>query len=92
MKALFRSDCFGPAQARRIPRRLTHSIKSLAAPLTVNTIPEATLKAFDDHGEVGSRMPADGGDSETVLERFGRAGINLDNLASQLQDEGAKSL
>src|ERR1700739_2572640 len=66
-------------------------IKSLAAPLTVNTMPEATLKAFADHGEIGSIMPADGGDCETVLAKFARSGVNVDALAAQLQDEGAKS-
>ena len=66
-------------------------IKALAAPFTVNTMPEGTLKALGDHGEVGARLPADGGDCEDVLARFAKAGINLDALAAQLQDEGAKS-
>ena len=66
-------------------------VTSLAAPFTVNTMPEATLKAFADHGKVGSPMPRDGGDCETVLKKFGQAGINIDALAAQLQDEGAKS-
>jgi transaldolase len=66
-------------------------IATLAAPFTVNTMPEATLKAFADHGEAGSSMPVDGGDCETVLAQFGRAGVNVDALAAQLQDEGAKS-
>ena len=66
-------------------------IKALAAPFTVNTMPEATLKAFADHGEIGATMPADGGNCETVLAEFARAGINLDALAAQLQEDGAKS-
>jgi transaldolase len=66
-------------------------IKSLAAPFTVNTMPEATLNALADHGEVGSTLPADGGDCEEVLTRFAKAGINVDALAAQLQEEGAKS-
>ena len=66
-------------------------IEALAAPYTVNTIPDATLKAFADHGKVGSTMPADGGDCEAVLAQFAKAGINIDALAAQLQDEGAKS-
>jgi len=66
-------------------------IKALAAPLTVNTIPEATLKAFADHGEIGAILAADGGDCEEVLAQFGRAGIDIDALAARLQDEGAKS-
>jgi transaldolase len=66
-------------------------IKALAAPFTVNTMPEKTLKAFADHGEVGPIMAADSGDCETVLERFAEAGVNVDSLAARLQDEGAKS-
>ena len=49
-------------------------IKGLAAPLTVNTMPEGTLKAFADHGEVGALLSADGGDSEAVLTQFASAG------------------
>ena len=66
-------------------------VKALAAPFTVDTIPEATLKAFGDHGEVGAPTPADGGDCEAVLAEFGRAGIDIDALAAKLQDEGASS-
>src|SRR6185503_7622125 len=66
-------------------------IKALAAPFTVNTMPEATLKAIGDHGELGATLPADGGDSEEVLAQFAKAGIDVDALAAQLQDDGAKS-
>jgi transaldolase len=66
-------------------------IKALAAPFTVNTMPEGTLKALSDHGEIGPILPADGGDCEDVLVQFAEAGIDLDALAAQLQDEGAKS-
>ena len=66
-------------------------VKALAAPFTVNTMPEATLNALADHGEVGAILPADGGDCEQVLARFAEAGIDVDALAAQLQDEGAKS-
>src|ERR1035438_2384958 len=66
-------------------------IESLAAPFTVNTMPEATLKAFADHGQVGHPMPADGGDCEHVLAEFSKAGVDVDTLAAQLQTEGAKS-
>jgi transaldolase len=66
-------------------------IKALAAPLTVNTMPEGTLRAFVDHGERGEILPADGGDCETVLGRFAKAGIDIDALATKLQDEGANS-
>jgi transaldolase len=66
-------------------------VKSLAAPFTVNTMPEGTLKALGDHGEVGAILPADGGDCEEVLARFAKAGVDVDALAARLQDEGAKS-
>ncbi len=66
-------------------------VEALAAPFTVNTIPEATLKAVADHGKLGATMPADGGDCEIVLAQFAKAGININTLATQLQEEGAKS-
>jgi len=66
-------------------------IKALAAPFTVNTMPEGTLKALADHGALGEMLPADGGDSEEVLAQFASAGVDVDALASRLQDEGAKS-
>jgi transaldolase len=66
-------------------------VKALAAPFTVNTMPEATLKALADHGQLGSILPADGGDCEEVLVRFAKAGIDVDALAARLQEEGAKS-
>ena len=66
-------------------------IAALAAPFTVNTMPEDTLKALADHGKIGSLMPPDGGDCEKVLDRFDEPGVNLDDLAARLQDEGAKS-
>ena len=66
-------------------------VKALAAPFTVNTMPEATLKALADHGDIGATLPPDGGDCEEVLAQFGKAGIDVDALAAQLQDEGAKS-
>src|SRR5213082_2544679 len=66
-------------------------IRALAAPFTVNTMPEGTLKALADQGAVGAMLPADGGDGEEVLATFASAGVNVDALASQLQDEGARS-
>jgi len=66
-------------------------IESLASPLTVNTMPEATLKAFADHGKAGSVIPASGGDSEAVLKEFADAGVDVGALATRLQDEGADS-
>jgi transaldolase len=66
-------------------------IKALAAPFTVNTMPEGTLKALADHGELDAILPADGGDCEEVLAQFGKAGIDVEALAAQLQDEGARS-
>ncbi len=66
-------------------------VKALAAPLTVNTLPEGTLQAFADHGEIGAIMPADGGDCEAVIAEHEKAGIDVAALAAQLQDEGAKA-
>ena len=66
-------------------------VKALAAPFTVNTMPEATLNALAEHTELGSILPADGGDCEEVLAHFAKAGIDIDALATQLQDEGAKA-
>jgi len=66
-------------------------VKALAAPFTVNTMPEATLKALADHGDLSGILPADGGDCEEVLARFAKAGVDVDALATELQDEGAKS-
>jgi transaldolase len=66
-------------------------VKALAAPFTVNTIPDATLRAFGDHGELGAVLQADGGDGEKTLVQFANAGVNVDAVAAQLQDEGAKS-
>jgi len=54
-------------------------------------MPEGTLKALADHGEVGPLLPSDGGDCEVVLAEFAKAGIDTSALAAQLQDEGAKS-
>jgi len=66
-------------------------IETLAAPFTVNTMPEATLKAFAEHGKTGALMAADGGDCEQVLAEFGKAGFDIDALGAKLQDEGAKA-
>jgi transaldolase len=66
-------------------------VKSLAAPFTVNTMPEKTLKALAGHTELGSILPADGGNSEDVLAEFAAAGVDVKALADQLQDEGAKA-
>ncbi|MBV9611635.1 MAG: transaldolase [Acidobacteriaceae bacterium] len=66
-------------------------IKSLAAPFTVNTMPEKTLLALADHGEIGPLLPADGGDCEEVLAEFANAGIDIDALGAQLQEEGAQA-
>ena len=66
-----------------------HYIKALAAPFTVNTMPEDTLKAFGDHGQMNGALTADGGDAEALLDQFTRAGIDIPALAARLQDEGA---
>ncbi len=66
-------------------------VKALAAPFTINTMPEQTLKALADHGDLGDILPADGGDCEEVLAEFAKAGIDIDALATRLQDDGAAS-
>jgi transaldolase len=66
-------------------------VEALASPYTVNTVPEATLLAFADHGQVGALLPADGGDAEEVIARHARAGIDVAALAAQLQVDGAKA-
>jgi transaldolase len=64
-------------------------VRALAAPFTVNTMPEDTLKALAQHGAVGGPLPSDGGDAEDVLARFATAGIDVDAVATALQEHGA---
>ncbi|MEU9886885.1 transaldolase [Sphaerisporangium sp. NPDC051011] len=64
-------------------------VAALAAPFTVNTMPDQTLEAFADHGKAGELLPADGGDSDEVIAAFARAGIDAGSLAGELQREGA---
>jgi len=66
-------------------------IGGLAAPNTVNTMPEETLLAFADHGEVGAVLPRDGGQVSETLSAIAKAGVDRDALAADLQSEGAKS-
>jgi transaldolase len=65
--------------------------EALAAPDTIDTLPAKTLEAFADHGRAGAPMAVDGGDSEARLRRYADAGIDVDALAAQLQEEGAAS-
>jgi transaldolase len=64
-------------------------VRALAAPFTVNTLPETTLLAFGDHGVVGDFLPTDGRNAEEVVSRFVEAGVDVDALAGRLQQEGA---
>jgi transaldolase len=66
-------------------------VKALAAPFTVNTMPEGTLNALAEHGDVEGILPTNGGDSEEMLCRFDKAGIDINALAARLQVEGARS-
>jgi transaldolase len=66
-------------------------IKGLAAPFTINTMPEKTLNALADHGEIDGVLSPDGGDCEAAIAGFARAGVDVADLAAQLQDEGARS-
>jgi len=93
------------AAARAVPQRLLWAstgtkdpnapdvmyVEAFAAPDTIDTIPEKTLLAFADHGQVKSAMPVDGGDAEAVLAEFARAGVEDAKLAEELQREGAES-
>jgi len=64
-------------------------VSALAAPLTVDTIPEKTLKAFAEHGQVDRTLPLDGGDSDTVFAQFAAVGVEVESLAAKLQSDGA---
>jgi len=66
-------------------------IEAFASPFTVNTMPEPTLKAFADHGEIGDLFPPDGGNAEQVLAEFTENGIDVAALAVRLQEEGKES-
>lgn len=66
-------------------------VEALAAPDTINTIPEKTLRAFAEDGQINGVMAEDGGDAEAVLKRFAQAGIDVDALATKLQNEGAQA-
>lgn len=66
-------------------------IHALAAPFTINTMPEATLKALADHGEISQALPAPDHAYDAVLTQFAKAGIDTAGLAAQLQQEGAQS-
>jgi transaldolase len=68
--------------------RDTLYIEALAAPDTINTIPEKTLLAFADHGQPGAVLPADGGFADAVLEEFRREGVDDEALAARLQRDG----
>jgi transaldolase len=67
----------------------SYYVEQLAAPNTINTIPEKTLIAFAHSGELTGVMPIDGGAAESMLAQFAQAGIDIEALASQLQSEGA---
>ena len=66
-------------------------VEALAAPDTINTMPEKTLLAFADHGKVKGELPADGGDAEALLAEFARAGVDDAALAAELQRDGTRS-
>jgi transaldolase len=66
-------------------------VEALAAPDTINTIPEKTLLAFAEHGKVGAALPTDGGYAEAVLEEFRREGVDDEALAARLQQEGVEA-
>lgn len=69
----------------------TFYITSLAAPDTINTMPEKTLQALADHGRIENAMAEDGGEGDATIERIERAGVDVRALAEQLQKEGAQA-
>lgn len=71
--------------------RATLYVEALAAPDTIDTLPEKTLLELAEHGEIKGAMPADGGDAEAVLAQFAQAGVDVDALAATLQEEGAQA-
>jgi transaldolase len=71
--------------------RDTLYVEALAAPDTINTIPEKTLLAFSEHGELGGLMPEDGGNSEAVLARFEAVGVDINEVAAKLRSDGARA-
>jgi transaldolase len=71
--------------------RATLYVEAFAAPDTIDTMPEKTLRALAEHGEIKGAMPADGGDAEAVLAEFAQAGVDVEALAARLQEEGAQA-
>jgi transaldolase len=66
-------------------------VHGLGAPFTINTMPEVTLRAFAERGEVGEPLSPDGGDADEVLARFADAGIDVKSLAGELQEQAARA-
>jgi transaldolase len=66
-------------------------VEALAAPDTINTMPEPTLLAFAAHGRLNGTMPPDGGDADSVLAAVASAGVDITELAVRLQHEGAEA-
>jgi transaldolase len=66
-------------------------VRALAAPFTINTMPDSTLNAFADHGDVGATLAVDGGDCDAVLASYAKGGVDVDALAARLQEDGAAS-
>jgi transaldolase len=66
-------------------------VSALAAPDTIDTMPEKTLHAFADHGQLHGAMATDGGDADSVLAQIGKAGVDIDALARKLQLDGAEA-
>jgi transaldolase len=105
-RAVLKSDRFGRlANEGALPQRLLWAstgtkdpsasdvlyVRSLAAPLTINTMPEPTLLAFGEHGEVGGLLSAEASGGDEVIERFVRAGVDTAALARRLQQEAAEA-
>jgi len=66
-------------------------ISALAAPDTIDTMPEKTLLALADHGQLNGVMPEDGGDADAIVGKIAAAGVDIDALALKLQQDGAQA-
>ena len=81
-------DPFASTSSKDPKQADTAYVEALAAPETVNTMPQATLEAFADHGELGAGLPPDGGPATKDVDVVGDAGVDVDALAERLQEEG----
>lgn len=82
---------FASTSTKDPAQRDTEYVEALAAPDTVNTVPQSTLAAFADHGEVGEPLPEDGGPAAADAPVVAEAGVDIEGLAAKLQEEGKQA-